>query len=678
MELQTRIDELTAQLANHDELQVQLIASEEKASKIQADYDAFELRFTKVKNEFNEKMLKRRRDNNILKEQLAAAYQANNDLSTEIENAKATNLKSLGSNEDTARLVGDLEMTKTSLEAVSTDLETARQASEAFQQESNATKAALEISQKEIQSIKLALQTSQHEVEKITLTLETAREETEKYKVTAMADQVKAAEAKTALESISAQMTAFKNSTTGLQDVSQTADASSSELQTRVKTLQAELELSHNLAKEDLVHVQRIAELESENQALHDQVSRNATLNISAIESGNIGIEENSSILDEEIKNLKAINAELQNQIVALQAGASSVSQGEVTGEELDHLRASNNELSHEVSQLQTLVSSSASELDAALLKQREELEAAHAHVITKLNSDAEQKVTASQSELDSIKEELKQELVKANELRLNEIKSTTMQKMKSIISQKEEILKTRYEEEYAAKVSELEGSIAGGNANDLQKLREGMEKQQQEKVRELESIAMEDKKKAVEQAREATKRETEMRLKLLMMKAEKSEKGRLELVAQLAALQGTGSSGVAITSPAPVSRHIPHLHTPTGPSSDLQQSHAMPSTSLPQPSSGLSFAGASQLPRGSGSRFPVTGIPRTGIPRAGLLPRPGGTGVPRNPRLAGAAPNTSASSGIKRPLDVDRANLQAQLEQLKRRKESDSKNKES
>lgn len=674
------LEELQAKLQESEVLQTKLQESEEKVAKLQGDYEAYEARFNKMKTEFMDKMGKRRVENKTLKEQLAAVSQTNVDLTAELESAQAAAATSTSQGEDSQKLSEELETTKQSLETVTNELSVLRETSNASQHEVESTKSALETAQQELLSVKADLEAAMKEVEDTKSTLQKSQEE-----VTS---------ASTKLGEASAQIEELK-AAAGTVSQSGTSEESN-DLHSQLASLQAELESYKALSADD-----RVAQLESDNKVLAEQISelQNAAAapDVTTDEVARLRTyatelekqiqdlqstkqpEDSISTSSEELEKLKADNADLQSQITTLQA--------RVSDEMVENLEATNRSLEAELKSLLAQENSAGTitteELEARLAEERESMQTAHSEAIAKLNAETQTKLAAAETEMTSLKDNLKNELVKENESRLAEIKTNTMQKMRDIIAQKTEVLKKQYEEEYQAKAAALQQP--GASAADAASIRQQVEQEQQKKLEEFQAAAQEEKKVAIEQAREATKRETEMRLKLVQMKADKAEKSRQELAAQLAALQGN------VASPAPQSAGIglPQSGIPAGPSGHLQQQHPqqhvqqhpqqMPSSGLPQPApSGLTFQGASQIGRG-GSRLPVaSGIPRTGIPRPGI-PRPagaaagvgaGGLPVPaRNPRVA---PSGIPGPGIKRHMDSDQAAAQANQE-LKRRKEGEN-----
>lgn len=157
-----------------------------------------------------------------------------------------------------------------------------------------------------------------------------------------------------------------------------------------------------------------------------------------------------------------------------------------------------------------------------------------------------------------------------AHEAKLKEVQSghdanilQLQQRMRDMIAQRTESIRNQTEEEFKKKLEEAikknaetsaasksnatasSSSSTGFSPEDsaqleaLRKLREKLEEQHKAEVERLKKEFEEEKRKAVESAFAASRKETEMRTKLLQMKVDKAEKVKEELKAQLQLLTG-------------------------------------------------------------------------------------------------------------------------------------------
>ncbi|KAF5093620.1 hypothetical protein D0Z03_002341 [Geotrichum reessii] len=158
-----------------------------------------------------------------------------------------------------------------------------------------------------------------------------------------------------------------------------------------------------------------------------------------------------------------------------------------------------------------------------------------------------------------------------AHEAKLKEVQSghdanilQLQQRMREMIAQRTESIRNQTEEEFKKKLEEAikknaetsavsnsnnattsSSSSTGFSPEDsaqleaLRKLREKLEEQHKAEIERLKKEFEEEKRKAVESAFAASRKETEMRTKLLQMKVDKAEKVKEELKAQLQLLTG-------------------------------------------------------------------------------------------------------------------------------------------
>ncbi|KAF5102441.1 hypothetical protein D0Z00_000368 [Geotrichum galactomycetum] len=189
--------------------------------------------------------------------------------------------------------------------------------------------------------------------------------------------------------------------------------------------------------------------------------------------------------------------------------------------------------------------------------------------------------------ELNTGKKQLADQLARikaAHETKLREVQSghdanilQLQQRMRDMIAQRTESIRNQTEEEFKKKLEEAikknNAETAGAsNAPDvaassrpsngfspedtaqieaLRKLREKLDEQQKAEIERLKKEFEEEKRQAVEAAFTTARKETEMRTKLLQMKADKAEKAKEELKAQLQALTGGTAPSDAAKGPA-------------------------------------------------------------------------------------------------------------------------------
>ena len=216
--------------------------------------------------------------------------------------------------------------------------------------------------------------------------------------------------------------------------------------------------------------------------------------------------------------------------------------------------------------------------------------------------------------ELNTGKKQLNDQLTRikaAHEAKLREVQSghdanilQLQQRMRDIIAQRTESIKNQTEEEFKKKLEEAikkNAETAGAtNSPDaaassrpsngfsqddaaqieaLRKLREKLEEQRNAEVERLKKEFEEEKRQAVEAAFTTARKETEMRTKLLQMKADKAEKAKEELKAQLQALTGGNAPSDAPSD------------APKGPEA-LQLSQKQPQQQQPQQNFGNNRGG--------------------------------------------------------------------------------------
>jgi nucleoprotein TPR len=188
--------------------------------------------------------------------------------------------------------------------------------------------------------------------------------------------------------------------------------------------------------------------------------------------------------------------------------------------------------------------------------------------------------------ELNTGKKQLADQLARikaAHEAKLREVQSghdanilQLQQRMRDMIAQRTESIRNQTEEEFKKKLEEAikKNAETAGASNSpdvaassppnngfspedtaqieaLRKLREKLDEQHKAEIERLKKEFEEEKRQAVEAAFTTSRKETEMRTKLLQMKADKAEKAKEELKAQLQALTGDSTPSHAAKGPA-------------------------------------------------------------------------------------------------------------------------------
>lgn len=634
--------ELESKLGDIEALKTKLAEVEAASATHAANHEAVEARFNRLKNESVEKLGKRRAEVKELREQIASLTQSNETLTTELENAK-----SLGSaQESLQQRVSELEEANTSL---TTQLEDAKAQSGKATEEAQAS---TENSEKALSELQSSLDESNKTIEALSASLEsekasfallTQERDNLAAQVTALSqnstesssDGVNAVD-KQEIEKLMAQKTELENK---LSELSHTVD----EVTMVSNDYKARLELL-----EGQQDSQVIEQLENDKKALQDEVNK---LKESAENSAG-PIQSDTSI---EVNQLKA-QIEQQEKLIA--DFQTQLDENLLAGH-ISELESSNNELQSKLTALEEkLKNSQAASKDGVevnengiteedvqqrLMALKQELENAHSVALTEAvsaaNTESEQKLANFDKQLEEAKEKVKQEVQAEHEARFAEIKTHTMKKLRDTVAQRTENIKAQLQEEFDAKAAELQK--AGSTSVNIDEIKAQLQEEFQE-----------EKKKAVEHAKETTQRSLDMRLKLVTMKADKAEKEKQELQAQLASLQGTAPAPVS--SPAPAGGAPTPAPAPAQPRPTSAQPSAIPASGLPVLGSGI--------PR----RLPASGIPRPGLPRpVTSIPRPTipTTAAARNSKIP-----TPGAGVAKRQMDADQAAGQAQPEAKKRK----------